>query len=142
MGGLANPAVLGLMAGGTVTSAVGQAMTGKAQERAARFNAEVIQRENDMRLSAMHNQARRRRSQNIVATAKSGVRLSGSPLAVLEENEYQESQQRDYARQAAQLGSELQRMQGRSARQAASYGVASEILSGAGLMGARALRHA
>ena len=84
MGGLANSAALGLQAGGTITSAIGQHRAGKAAEKAARFNAEMVRRETDARFAQMVGEARRRRSSNIVRVAKSGVRLSGSPLAVLE----------------------------------------------------------
>jgi len=142
MGGFASPAVYGLMAGGTIGSAVGTFQQGKAAERAARFNAELIRRETNDRLEQAFATSRRRRAMNITRVAKSGVRLSGSPLAVLEQNEYQDAQQRDYIARSGRAGADLMRARGRNAMASARMGVASDVISGAGRIGALAIRNA
>ncbi len=139
MGGAANPAVLGLLASGTIGQAVGAHREGKAIERAARFNAEITRRETDQRIEQSFSRGRRRRAENITRVAKSGVRLSGSPLAVLEENEYQESREREFVRQAGALSVNLLEMRGRAARDAARFGVASSVIGGAGRIGTLSL---
>ena len=142
MGGFANPAVYGLMAAGTASSAVGSFQQGKAAERAVKFNAALIQQETDQRLEQAFSESRRRRSANITRVAKSGVRLTGSPLAVLEENEYQDAQQRAYIRRSGEARANLMRTRGRNARAAARMGIAADVIGGAGRIGALAIRNA
>ncbi len=141
MGAFAMPVALGLMASGTVTSAVGAHRQGKAEARAARFNAEQIRRETMGRLEQFHAEQRRMESSNITRVAKSGVRLSGSPLEVMENNRYQADLQAENLRFSGMVQSELQRMRGKSAENAARLGVASEVVGGAGRIGALAVNH-
>lgn len=141
MGAFALPAALGLMASGTVTSAVGQSMSGKAAEKAAKFNAAQTKREADLRIESAIARARQQTATNVTRVAKSGVRLTGSPLAVIAENEFRASRDREFIRDASDMRSQLFRMQGRSARIASGYGIASSVLSGAGQIGSLAVNH-
>ena len=142
MGAFAAPAVYGLMASGIIGSAVGAARQGKAAERAAQFNAALIRQETSQRLEQAFTESRRRRASNIVRVAKSGVRLEGSPLAVIEENEYQDWKQREFIRMSGESSADLMRARGRNARSAARMGIASEVIRGAGRIGALAIRNA
>jgi len=141
MGAYALPAALGMMASGTVTSAVGSYRQGEADRKAAKFNAEMIRREVSAQQAQMAAAQRRQRAANITRIAKSGVRVSGSPLAVLESNEYEAQRQQDYMASAGDMQRELLRMRGRNARAAGRMGVASNVLSGAGQLGTLAVKH-
>ena len=142
MGAFALPAVIGTMLAGTATQAYGQHVAGKATERAERINAALAKRDAEQSFNAFYTAQRRNEARNITRVAKSGVRLSGSPLAVLESNEYQASRQRQFALHSARIGSEFSRMRGEQARVQAGFGMASSILSGAGNIGALAIRNA
>lgn len=142
MGDLAHPAVRGLMASGTISSAVGAHRQGEAARKAAEFNETLIRRETSERITQALSESRRRRASNVVRVAKSGVRLEGSPLAVIEDNEYQDARERMMIRESGAAAADLMRARGRMARASARFSVASEVVSGAGRIGALAIRNA
>lgn len=141
MGAFAMPAALGLMASGTATSAVGQAQAGRAAARMGRFNASIMEQQTRDRIAAMSRQQTRQTATNITRVAKSGVRLSGSPLAAIVSNEYEAARQRDFVRRSGMLSAEISRTEGRNRLAASRMGVASSVLSGAGQLGGLAVKH-
>lgn len=137
-------AVVVAAAGATLAaySAAGQgdAAQGAAAVNAqnAEYNAELVKKraledERQFRLSFRRDQA-----SNRVAVAASGVRLEGSPLAVLRDNTSKmeedalkikqggKAQEQTYLRQASGY-----RLSGSAAGRAASVGAAASLLSGA-----------
>lgn len=142
MGSLALPIVAGSLLAGTATSAYGQHAAGKAADRAARLNARITERETEARIAQLFTQERRTEATNITRVAKSGVRLSGSPLAVLEENAYQAERQRTYLRQSGELSADFDRARGKDARRQAGFGLASSVLEGTARVGSLAIRNA
>lgn len=142
MGQFALPSVIGLLASGTATSAVGAYRQGEAGRQSARFNRRVNAIQTGQQLEQMVTGQRRQRAENVTRVAKSGVRLTGSPLAVLANNEYLAEKQRQRVQYAGTLRDELYRMSGRSSRAAGRVGIASEVIGGAGRIGSLAVRNA
>jgi|TARA_R110000822_G_scaffold107565_2_gene236435 hypothetical protein len=136
------PATYGLMTAGLVTSAFGQAQAGKAAEKAAKFNAEMSRRETSMAIEAQIRRSRLQRSTNITQVAKSGVRLSGSPLVEIAESQFQNIRQIGMIRDAGEIEAEIYKMRGDTARAASRMGIASSVLSGAGQLGSFAVKNA
>lgn len=142
MGDFAQPAVMGLLASGTVSSAVGSYRQGEAAARAAEFNELMIRRETDQRISQALSESRRREATNRTRIAKSGVRPEGTALAVLDANEYEDHRQRMFIKYSGDAGAATARSQGRNARASARMGIASDVIGGAGRIGALAIRNA
>lgn len=125
-------AALGLMAVGTGISVIGSLQEGEAAHAAALYNARLATMQANEEADRTRLIGRRRASLNVTRVAKSGVRLEGSPLAVLADNAYQIERQAQSQFRAGRAASILYRMQGRQARVASRYEAASSILTGAG----------
>lgn len=142
MGAFALPAVIGLMASGTATSAIGAHQQGQAAKNAARYNQRINAIQTAEQVEQVISGQRRQRATNRTRVMKSGVRLSGSPLAVMAQNELNAERQRLRIQRGGALRSGLLANQKKSARSAARMGVASEVLGGLGSIGALGLTHA
>lgn len=135
MGQFALPAAYGLTMGGAVTEGIGANLTAKAEAKAARFNAEVVRRESSQQLEKIYEDQRRQESRNIVAIAKSGVRVTGSPLDVLNENVRQTERAASMVKQRAALETELLESRAKFARKTGRFQIASSAIGGAGRIG-------
>lgn len=126
-----------LIVGGTAMSVTGSLQEGAAAKASARYNARAATQEAAENADRTRQLARRRRSLNIVRVAKSGVRLSGSPLLVMAENAYETEKQAQAYIRAGQAASMLYRLQGRAGVKASAFSAASSGLTGLGsLIGA------
>jgi len=134
-------AQIAMQASSAVTQAVGAHRQGEAARNAARYNRRVNEMQTAEEIERLLSSQRRQRSANITRVAKSGVRLSGSPLAVIAENEFTADRERLRLQSAGSMRSGLLRQRGRSARSAGRMGVASSLLEGAGRIGALGVRN-
>lgn len=141
MGGFAFPAAIGLMGAGVGTQAVGIAKQSQAARKAARYNAEISKRQTGSQIDQMIGENNRQQSINVTRVAKSGVRLSGSPLYALAENINQQERQIQAVQQAGQMTQEAFRSEARNARIAGQVGIASSVLGGLGNIGALSVLH-
>ena len=112
--------------------AQGAAKEAEATRDAARYNARVAMIQAREAAESVRSQSRVIRSQNITRVAKSGVRMQGSPIAVLAENAYRAERAAQNAMRAGNATAELYRFQGNAAMEAGRYRIASAALRGAG----------
>lgn len=112
-----------------------QGQAGKAQadaeQSAALYNEQLTRIAMNEEIQRRTTMARRIRSSNVVATAKSGVRLEGSILDALVESEYQQTLEIQRIRRAGLAQARLLRMQSASAKRAGGDAMQSGLLSGA-----------
>lgn len=135
-----------IMGAGAGMQAVGQLREGMSAENAANFNAhqaeinarrakeKSLEDEKRFRISV-----RKEAGANRTAVASSGIKLEGSPLAVLRENSRNAEQDAiairmggDLARDTFLADARFSRAQGRSARRAARLGSAATLLTTGG----------
>ena len=117
---------------GTVVEGMGAAKEAEAAEDAAKYNARVAMIQARQAAESIYSQSRVIKSQNVTRIAKSGVRMQGSPLAVLAENEFKARRAAQRAMRTGNATAELYRMQADASRDAGRYGIASAALRGAG----------
>ena len=98
-------AVLSLV-GGQV-GAAGSLLQAKGAAESARYNRKLGQFKAELADEDSRKASARTASSNVVAIAKSGVRLEGSPLEVLANNAYNEERTRSLALAGVQIQSDL-----------------------------------
>jgi hypothetical protein len=108
---------------------------GKAQERAAKFNAMAAMESAAEDARALELEARGIRGMNRTIIAKSGVRAEGSPLAALALNDMRIERQKQRILRAGRIQSGLFYNQAESARTGTRYSIAGELLGGAARAG-------
>ena len=121
-------------------SAAGSISQGQATAAAAKSNIRSIQEQRRVNQAASRQQERRDASSNIVATAKGGVRMSGTPLEVLADNAALAEQQRFTDFNVAQQQIELLRGQRGGALIGSGLTAGGQLLGAAGQAGAYAGR--
>jgi len=129
-----------LLAGGAL-SAAGSIMQGDAAAAAAKANIKALQRERDLRNQQSREAERRDRSTNITLIAKSGVRQTGSPAAVLVANAANAETARLYADIETQQQVELLRVQRGNVRISSAVTAGGQLLGAAGQAGAHSARN-
>jgi len=129
-----------LLAGGAL-SAAGSIMQGDAAAAAAKANIKALQRERDLRNQQSREAERRDRSTNITLIAKSGVRQTGSPAAVLVANAANAETARLYADIETQQQVELLRVQRDNVRISSAVTAGGQLLGAAGQAGAHSARN-
>lgn len=128
------PAALAVMGGGSLLQAYGTYQQGKAQEKAAKFNAKLAEVKGRQRESAVRRSGRRQMGAIRASIAKSGVTTAGSPLEVMAESAAAIEMDALNARFGAESEAAALRREGAARMQAARIGAASQILSGGGRM--------
>lgn len=103
-----------------------------AQTAAAKYNARVSIIQAREAANSIRSQARVVRGYNISRVQKSGVRMEGSPLAVLANNAYNAEREAQNAMRTGEAQKTLYLMQGDSARTAGQYRQTSAWLRGLG----------
>ncbi len=119
-----------MMLGGGAMQAAGALQQGKAASASARFNMQVAEQQNRLAQQDILREASRIRAQNRVTAAKSGVRMTGSPLEVAAYNAVQTAE--IMRRQTHSTNIELALLRSR----AQSAVAASRISAGAAILGA------
>lgn len=120
-----------MQVGGSIIDTAGQVRGFKAEEQAARYNRDLALAEGAREEERIRSAAADRRSRNIVNVAKSGVRMEGSPLAVLAENAERAEREALEVRRSAQVVASLEDARRRNARLAGKTAITSGIF-GAG----------
>ena len=129
--GLSGLAV-GALAGGTLLSVGGQMYGAEAEKNALKFNAAQLRQQKAERDADLVRQGEQIAASNRVATAKSGVRMTGSPLEVAAANAAQIAEMRMRVARGidAELALNASRRETISPR--TGLAMASEVLSGTG----------
>lgn len=132
MGEIAMIASAASTIGGTATEALGAKYEGEAQKASALYNARAAMIQAREQSDAIRTQGRQVAAQNITRIAKSGVRLEGSPLAVLAENAFRTEKQALNALRTGKAIDTLYRMEGRQAIIASRFKIAQAVFRGLG----------
>ena len=160
-------AVVPLMVATTAVTAYGTYQAGKAQEKQAQYNAQIIERDAEIRennlkdfdklvnfeVRGMRREYNAYRGQNVVNYAKSNVELSGTVEEVMRANletyiddEYNFKYNAEKEKQQEADGAAMSRIQasavrakGKYARASANLNTVSTLLSGASQVGQYAM---
>lgn len=117
---------------GAAVESQGAKAEADAQTAAAKYNARVSMIQAREAADSVRSQARVIRGYNVSRVQKSGVRMEGSPLAVLANNAYNAERAAQNAIRTGEAQKTLYLMQGDAARTAGQYGQASAWLRGIG----------
>lgn len=115
---------------GALTSAIGQKMQAGQQEEAAKATARQIRWESQIESEALTTTQRRVSAVNITRTAKSGVRMEGSPLEVLAYNAGQAERNISIKARAANLLAQRYRWMAQQAKLAGDVAFWSTLGTG------------
>lgn len=117
---------------GNQFSAYGQFLAGKATAKALRADREQLRIEQSNNETVAYQAEARVRAENVVATAKSGVLLQGSPMEVLAYNTFQAERDRFISRRATQLKIDTLTLQADMARVQAGLSATATGFGGSG----------
>lgn len=124
--------------GGAAIEAIGAKFEGDATKAATSYNARLSMAQARAQAEKIRSDARRVQGENIVRTAKSGVRMEGSALKVLTDNAFKTEKQALNALRAGRAAADLFHMEGQTALTASRFRVASTVLKGLGNVGGSA----
>ncbi len=124
--------------GGTVVEAMGAQYEGEAAKASASYNARLAMAQARARAEKIRADAKRVRGDNIVRTAKSGVRMEGSALKTLTENAFKTEKAALNELRAGRAAADLYHAEGQMAIEASRFRVASTVLKGLGNLGGAA----
>lgn len=121
-----------LTVAGAVVEGMGAKAEADAQAKAAKYNARIAMIQANEVANSIRTQSRIIHGYNISRVQKSGVRLTGSPLAVLANNAFNADRAALNAIRTGEAQKKLYLMGAEAARTAGQYGIASAALRGAG----------
>lgn len=121
-----------LAVAGAAVEAKGAREEAKAQTDAAKYNASVAMIQAREAATSVRSQARVIRGYNQSRVQKSGVRMEGSPLAVMANNAYNAEREAQNAMRSGEAQKTLFLMGADAARTAGQYGSASALMRGLG----------
>ena len=126
-------AILGLVGG--QAGGAGAILQAKGATESARYNRKLGQFKAELADEDSRKAGARTARSNVVAAAKSGVRLEGSPLEVLANNAYNEERTRSLAMAGVQIQSDLLTRGGQAAMIQGGLSAGATILGSSGQAG-------
>ena len=126
------PAMSIVSAVGTGLSVISSIQSGKAEAKAAQYNAESARREAQARETAQRTAAQRQLGSIRAGVSKSGATMAGTPLAVLSESAANAEIDALNTRYSGQREAALYEARGRNAKTAGYMRAGTSLLSSAG----------
>ena len=126
------PAMSIVSAVGTGLSVISSIQSGKAESKAAQYNAESARREAQARETAQRTAAQRQLGSIRAGVSKSGATMAGTPLAVLSESASNAEIDALNTRYSGQREASLYEARGRNAKTAGYLRAGTSLLSSAG----------
>ena len=126
------PAMSIVSAVGTGLSVISSIQSGKAEAKAAQYNAESARREAQARETAQRTAAQRQLGSIRAGVSKSGATMAGTPLAVLSESASNAEIDALNTRYSGQREASLYEARGRNAKTAGYLRAGTSLLSSAG----------
>ena len=126
------PAMSIVSAVGTGLSVISSIQSGKAEAKAAQYNADTARAEAQSRETAQRVQAQRQLGSIRAGVSKSGATMAGTPLAVLSESAANAEIDALNTRYSGQREASLYEARGRNAKTAGYLRAGTSLLSSAG----------
>ena len=126
------PAMSIVSAVGTGLSVISSIQSGKAEAKAAQYNADTARAEAQSRETAQRVQAQRQLGSIRAGVSKSGATMAGTPLAVLSESAANAEIDALNTRYSGQREAALYEARGRNAKTAGYMRAGTSLLSSAG----------
>ena len=126
------PAMSIVSAVGTGLSVISSIQSGKAEAKAAQYNADTARAEAQSRETAQRVQAQRQLGSIRAGVSKSGATMAGTPLAVLSESAANAEIDALNTRYSGQREAALYEARGRNAKTAGYLRAGTSLLSSAG----------